>query len=399
MAEAVDAAIIGGGVAGASVAYFLARLGMRNTLVLERTAVAAGASGLASGLASFMATGHAGIAAILKASADFYASWEEEIGGPPALTRVGRLFLAPEAERAALTREVGIMRAGGHQTRILERDELAALVPGWRLDDVGLAALSPDAGYIDPPMVTTALMNRARAMGVRVYQGAEVTDLARRGERVVGVRTTRGVVEAPVVVLAAGAWTGPLLRRWAGVEAAIWPERHQVVHLKPPAGMPWPFPLCADRHHSIYFRPEPGGLVLAANSGPDEPVPDPAVFDPTTNPWYERWILDRLARRIPAMRAAEIVGGHAGVYLSSADDFPILGPVAGVDGLYCVCDTAGNGMTSSPGLGRALAEVIVHGRTFTDIGPFRATRFAEGEPIAEAYRHAAEDEAAYVPTP
>jgi len=79
--EAVDVVIIGGGIAGASAAYFLARLGVRDVLVLERSSVAAGASGRASGLVAFLAASHPGQATLLKASADFYAAWEEQIGG------------------------------------------------------------------------------------------------------------------------------------------------------------------------------------------------------------------------------------------------------------------------------------------------------------------------------
>ena len=99
-------------------------------------------------------------------------------------------------------------------------------------------------------------------------------------------------------------------------------------------------------------------------------------------------MVQQLARRIPAMREATIVGGHAGVLPKGPDGYPLLGAMEEAQGLYCICDTGGNGMTASPGMARALAEVIVHGRTFVDIHPFRPSRFAEGEPITSAYRHA-----------
>ena len=386
MAELVDAVIVGGGIAGASIAYFLARLGVRDILVLDRAAVAAGASGRASGLVSFLVTGHPLSAALLKASADFYADWEEQVGGAPAINRVGGVLLASASERDGVARDLRVMREAGHQGRMVERDELAALVPGWDLTDVDCAAYSPFSGYIDPPMVTTALMNRARALGVRVYQGAEVIHLTTRNGRATGVTKRRGEVVAPVVVIAAGAWTASLLAE-VGEAPEIWPERHQVMHFRPPAEMPWPFPVAADVHNSVYFRPEHGGLVLAANIGPDQRDVNPEDFENGADPWYGRWIQEHLARRIPAMREATVAGGHAGVYLSSADDFPLLGPVGDVEGLYCLCDTAGSGMTSSPGLGRALAETIVRGKTFVDISPLRPSRFAERQPFTEPYKH------------
>lgn len=394
MSEAVDVVVIGGGVAGASMAYFLARSGGRNVLVLERSTVAAGASGRASGLVSFCATNHPAQAALLKASADLYATWEQEIGGPSAITRVGGLLPASEADLPALEREVAIMRDAGHDTRLLNRAEVAALAPGWNLNGITAAAYSPGSGYIDPPMVTTALMNRARALGARVYQGAEVTGIRMQGGRVLGVDSNRGAVDAPIVVIAAGAWSAQV-GRLAGAELDVWPVRHQVLHLKPPASLPYPFPVCGDARNSVYFRPEHGGLVLAANSGPDdypdEPPGDPDHFDPTAAPWYGRWIMQHLARRVPAMAEAEIVGGHAGVYPKGSDNFPLLGPLREAEGLYCLCDTAGGGMTSSPGLARALAETIVHGRTFVDIAPFRPSRFAEHDPVTTPYRHASSE--------
>jgi glycine/D-amino acid oxidase-like deaminating enzyme len=148
-----------------------------------------------------------------------------------------------------------------------------------------------------------------------------------------------------------------------------------------------PFPVCGDRQIGVYFRPERGGLITAANTGADDRVADPAIFRDEPDPLYGRWILERLASRLPVLRGGEVVGSHAGVYLSGADDFPVIGAVPGVAGLYCVMDTAGNGMTSSPGLGRALAESIVLGKTFTDLHPFRPGRFAEGDLVAAPYRH------------
>jgi sarcosine oxidase subunit beta len=240
-------------------------------------------------------------------------------------------------------------------------------------------------------MVTTALMNRARALGARVYQGAEALAIDVEGGRVTGVVSNRGAIKAPLAIIAAGAWSAAV-GRLVGADLPVTPSLGRVAHLKPPAGMPYPFPVSGDDKNHVYFRPEPGGLVLAADEGPDDypdtPSADPERFDPGAPEWFGQWVVQQLSRRIPAMRDAEVVGAHAGVLPKGPDNYPILGAMQEARGLYCICDTGGNGMTASPGLGRALAELIVQGHTFVDVHPFRPSRFAERDLITAAYRHA-----------
>jgi glycine/D-amino acid oxidase-like deaminating enzyme len=387
--ERVDVLVVGAGIAGASVAYFLARAGVKQVLVLDRTGIASGASGRSSGVVAWnnpLVGAHPGSAALFKAAADFYRDWTGEIGGEPAVRQVGCLDLVPASGRAALERSVAIMQAAGHETRIVERAAIAGLARDWNLDDIAVASSSPSSGYIDPRSVTIALMQRAQDLGVRLYQLAPVTRVRTWDGKVVGVDCERGPIDAPVVVLAGGAWTASL-GRLAGTALPVRPLRHQVLVLTPPPGLRVPFPNCLDYQNGIYFRTSPDGHVVAGNcvaiaDDPHEPPPDPDRFDPSPAPWYEHWILSRLARRIPGMREATVVGGGAGVFAVSPDEFPLLGPLGTAEGLFCVADTGGYGMTCSPGLGRALAETIVHGSTFTDITPFRPSRFAEGQPLA-----------------
>ena len=391
MAETVDVVIVGGGIAGASVAYHLATLGVRRVLVLESTAVAAGASGRASGLLTFLAGCHPVQAALLKYSFDFYHAWTDLVGGAPALMEVGALLLLPEAQRGAAARETALMQAAGHDARLIGRAEVQDLVPDWDLTGIDLAAYSPGSGVIDPPMATTALMNRARALGVRVYTGTPATGFLLEGGRVRGVQTARGAIQAGATVSAAGVWSAALVRL-AGMAIEVAPAHHPVTHLSLPEGYAGRMPCCSDLPHNIYFRPEPGGLAAAGamRAEPEFPIaPDALIegFDAGAPSWLGPWAQARLARRIPALSAATVAGGHAGIYAVSPDGFPILGAVPGVEGLYCLSDGAGNGMTSGPGLGRALAEILVDGHAGIDTAIYAPDRFAAGRPNRPAYHH------------
>lgn len=391
MAETVEVAIIGGGIAAASLAYHLAVLGVRGVLVLETSAVASGASGRASGLLTFLAGCHPTQAALLGYSADFYRRWPDLVGGAAALTPVGALLLLAEAQRGPATREVALMQAAGHDTTLLERHELAALLPGWDLTGVDLAAYSPGSGYIDPPMATSALMNRARSLGVRVYQGARVTGIRIAAGQVAGVTSTRGEIRTKTVVIAAGAWS-TVVGRLAGLPIPVEPAWHPVAHLVQPADLKEPIPCCSDPQHNIYFRPEPAGLLAvgAMQEEPAFPLPPAASvegFDPAAAQWLGPWARQQLARRIPALARAEVAGGHAGVYAITPDRYPLLGPFEAVRGLYAIVDGAGNGMTSGPGLGRALAETIVQGKAWLDTSLYDPDRFGRGTTNRPAYHH------------
>jgi len=392
MAETVDVAIIGGGIAAACLAYHLAMLGVRDVLVLETSAVASGASGRASGLLTFLAGCHPTQASLLRYSADFYHRWPDLVGGAAALTPVGALLLLAEAQRGPATREVALMEAAGHDATLLGRGELEALLPDWDLAGVDLAAYSPGSGYIDPPMATTALINRARSLGVRVYQGARVTGIRIAAGWVAGVTSTRGEIRTETVVIAAGAWSAQV-GRLAGLPIPVEPAWHPVAHLVPPADLATSIPCCSDPQHNIYVRPEPSGLLAigAMREEPGFPPQPPASvegFDPAAPGWLGPWARERLARRIPSLAASEVAGGHAGVYAVTPDRYPLLGPFEAMHGLYAIVDGAGNGMTSGPGLGRALAETIVEGRAWIDTSLYDPDRFARGTPNCPAYHHA-----------
>lgn len=391
MTESVDVAIVGGGIAGASLAFYLARAGVRNVLVLERTAVAAGASGRASGLLTFLAGSHPTQAAVLRASADLYRDWGDLVGGAPALTPTGAVLLLAEDRRRFAEREVDRMRAAWHDLVLLERRDAETLLPGWDLTGVDLALYSAGSGAIDPPYVTTALMNRARALGARVYQGVTARAIRVQSGRVAGVETERGRIAADTVVIAAGVWSAGVARL-AGVALPIWPVRHEVVHLAPPPGSrPAALLCCSDPANGVYLRPEAGGLITAGPMQDDERLPESLdamdAFDAGIGRDRGAEVRARLARRIPSLAGAAIVGGHAGVFALSPDCYPLLGSISGIEGLHVICDTAGNGMTSSPGLARALAETIVHGHAFVDIALYRPSRFAGGATISPPYHH------------
>jgi glycine/D-amino acid oxidase-like deaminating enzyme len=203
---------------------------------------------------------------------------------------------------------------------------------------------------------------------------------------VVGVESSRGPFDAPIVVIAAGAWSVPLAAS-AGLELPVQVWRHDVAYLRRPAAIER-HPVLIDFANSIYARPEGEHLTLVAledgnplGGSPDAPV------DAAAHGFLEK-AAARLAQRWPVMNEAGLHSAHSGQDGITPDMHPIIGP-AGPAGLYLDTGFSGTGFKIAPAVGAALAQLIAEGRSRdVDLGIYRFERFAAGELIAGEHPYA-----------
>ena len=382
-ATTADAVVVGAGVQGASLAFQLARRGLR-VLVVERQAVAAGATGRSSGFVRM----HYDLAVETRlawASYPYFADWAERVGvGDCGFVRTGFLQLVPASFADALRANVAIHRVIGVPTRVVGPDEVAQILPGIATDDIVAAAHEPDSGYGDPTGTAAGFIAAARRAGATLWGGTRLTGIRVAGGRVAGVETDRGPVDAPVLVDAAGAWAGELAAM-AGVDAPVEAWRHDTAYFGLPAEHPTGLPIVIDHGQEVYFRPEGGDLLLVGleagnviGGSPDRPMA--GLSDGTIES-----MADRVCRRVPWMAAGDYRTAHGGQDGITPDQRAILGP-AGPDGFWLDCGHSGTGFKTAPAVGASLAEWIVDGRPATvDITVFGLERFAagrrlEGEP-------------------
>ncbi|MCJ7712114.1 MAG: FAD-binding oxidoreductase, partial [Chloroflexi bacterium] len=232
MTDTADVIVIGAGVQGASLAFHLAARGA-SVIVLERSTVAAGASGRSSGLVRM----HYHLLAETRlawASFPYYRDWAERVGGECGFTRTGFLWIEPATNGDRLRASVADQQALGIETSVVDAGEMRRIAPGLEVDDDEVAAFEPDSGYADPSGTTAGFIRAARDRGARLVQGAEVTAITVHGGRVTGVETTRGSFAAPVVVNAAGGWAGRVAEL-AGLEIPITVWRHDTGYLGVPS--------------------------------------------------------------------------------------------------------------------------------------------------------------------
>jgi len=375
-----DVIVVGAGVAGASTAFHLSRLGA-DVLVVDRGTAGSGMSSRSSAMIRMHYTFRPEVELAVR-SDRMFDSWTELTGRPAFVRRTGFARLVLPGEEDALRANVAMQRDCGARAEVLAAAGFAALAPGFRTDDLTDVAWEPDGGYGDGALVAGDLLAAARERGVRYRPRTPVRALLRQGDRVTGIQTTDGEDHAGVVVAAAGVWS-PALLASIGVDLPIETEFHEVAVLSHPPGQGTPV-ACIDSTTQSYFRPEAGGTMTLVGSFTGPRGMDP---DRVAAPDGLAALVGAAARRVPALADAGIVRGVTGVYDMTPDGRPLLGELPGLSGLVLATGFSGTGFKISPAVGEAVAALVTGSPVAgsVDITPFRPGRFAEGRPVSPPY--------------
>ncbi len=379
MTDTADVIVIGAGVQGASLAFHLASRGA-SVVVLERSTVAAGATGRSSGLVRmyYDLLAETRLAWI---SYPYFRDWAERVGGECGFTRTGFLWIEPPSGDDRLRATVADHQALGIETSVVDAAEMRRIAPGLAVVDDELAAYEPGSGYADPSGTASAFMHGARDRGARLVQGAEVTAISVDGGRVTGVTTSRGSFAAPAVVNVAGAWAGRIARL-AGLDIPITVWRHDTGYLGAPASVARPIPVVIDSANAMYLRPEGPELVLIGLEDHSGMGGSPDRETSEADPDFRDRATERIIRRVPGLIDGTFRTSHSGQDGITPDQRPILGP-AGPAGFYLDCGHSGTGFKTAPAVGLGMSQLILDGKaTSVDIAPFELGRFAEGRHLA-----------------
>lgn len=380
MTPAPSVVVVGGGVMGASITYHLAELGVTDTLLLEREALASGSTARTQGVLRMHYSNEV-TTRMAWESLGVYRDFEGLIGSPSGYVQTGYLLAVPDSYGEALRRNVAMQAALGVDTAEVDAGELAELAPSIETQDGEAYAYEPQSGYADGHLVTGGYARRAEELGARVVSRAAVDEIAIGGGRVTGVRSGREVIPTGAVVIAAGPWSGPLLGA-LGVDARLSTVRHQVlVVTRPPA---LTHPTLGDVVNGFSGRMDAPGLSLAA-LGED---PDPSGPDR-----YRRGVdqgavaagMAAMAARVPAMADAGFVRGWSGLLTVTPDWHPVIDRVEGIDGLYVAVGFSGHGFKMAPAVGRAMAEVVLGAEQTIDVSALRLGRFEENDLLKSSY--------------
>jgi len=376
MEKTADVAIIGGGVHGCSVAYNLCRLGLEVSL-FERGYLASGATGRsAAGVRHQFGTEINCRLALWNIK--LLEGLAQELDYPRDLefSQGGYLLLADTpGQLAQFRKNVALQRSLGIPSVILSPAEVAELAPSLNLEGVLGASFCHRDGHVNPFHLTWAYARAAKRLGARIHTFCEVERVRVDSGWVRGVQTAGGPVEAPVVVICAGA-EGADLARQAGLEVPLYAERHQILVTEPVTHFLDPLVLCFG--DGTYFKQTPHGSLLIG------------IGDPTEQKGYGQessWqFLEKAARlvthHLPALADVRVVRQWAGLYDITPDSQAIIGPTD-IKGLWLDIGWSGHGLQFAPSIGLILSQLILGQAPLVDVGPLNLGRFAAGELVPE----------------
>lgn len=377
MTTSADVVIVGGGVIGASIAYHLTRRGVRDVLVLERDRLGSGSTSKNAGGIRLQFSTEINVR-MSQRSLPALLRFEDEMGIDPQFHQVGYLFLiTDERDVAPFERSLALWERLNVPAVRLGREEIPAIFPELRVDDVRFATFCPADGHADPNSILQGYVARAREGGARFEEGTNVTAIERDGDRVTAVRCGDRRITCGTVVDAAGAWAGEVAAQ-AGISVPVVPLRRQIFITNPVPGFDRDFPMTIEFASGLYLHHDSGGVLL----GMADPR-DPVGFDDRVNWDFLPDVVERGLARLPLLERATFKTGWAGFYEDTPDKHAILGRVPGLDGFVCAVGFSGHGLMHAPATGELVAEVICGVPTSLDIAPLRLARFAENDLVVE----------------
>jgi len=369
--QKAEIAIVGGGVMGLAIAYYLARRGMTDVVVIERGYLAEGASGRNGGGVRQQWSTEINIK-LMQESVELCRRFAVDVGVNVWFRQGGYLFLArSKQEVARLEKNIALQNRCGVATRMLEPKQALGIVPELNLEGIVGAAFNPTDGILFPWPFLWGYARQAAAMGVKIFTQTPVISLAARDGGGYDVRTERGTVSARRVVNACGAWS-PKLAELVGVKVPTFPIRHEICSSEPlkPFLRPMVSELASGLYCSQSMRGEIVGGVTIPGHGSTYAMGSTFEFLTT----YAR----RLTRLMPILGEIKVLRQWAGPYDQSPDGNPIVGPSPDHPDFFLACGFVGHGFMMAPIVGKLYAEWLTGGTPHEIFSRYRLARFTDG---------------------
>ncbi len=365
--------VIGGGVVGLSTAYHLARAGVTDVVLLERSDLGSGSTCRAAGGVRAQFSDAVNIelgARSLKTFETFSDTFGQEID----LHQVGYLFLLDQPDQvAAFEQNVALQNELGVPSRMIEVAEATALSPLVNPEGLLAAAYSPTDGHCTPESVVAGYAAAARRVGAHLVPHCAVTSIGSNGGSVTEVLTEAGPIATETVICAAGAWSREV-GAMVGVDLPVEPLRRQILTTAAIPGLDRHTPFTIDFSTSFYFHGEGPGLLL----GMSDPHETPGFKVQPSEEWLPR-LGEAIERRAPAISDVGLRRGWAGLYEMTPDHNGLVGEAEDVSRFLYATGFSGHGFLMGPALGEVMRDLYLGRPPVVDVHPLAATRFARSD--------------------
>jgi len=389
--------IIGGGVIGCSIAYHLTKVGISETLLVERRRLTCGTTWHAAGLIGQL-RGSSRMTQLARYTADLYRDLEEETGQATGFKQRGSISLATNESRfEELKRNASMAKVFNLQVDVLRPEEVKERYPPINIDDLVGAIAIPSDGQANAIDVTQALAKGARSRGALIFENTQVTEILHDGERVTGVRVGDAIIRANAVVLSAGMWTRDLAAS-IGVHVPLHACEHFYIVTEPFPALTPDLPVLRDYDSCAYYKEDAGKLLLGAFEPKAKPwgmdgIPEDFCFDelPEDIEHFEP-ILFSAIERLPALADVGIQTFFCGPESFTPDVRYHLGETPELRNCYVAAGFNSIGLQSAGGAGKVMAEWIRDCRPPVDLWevdvrrnlPFQSNRRYLRERVGES---------------
>lgn len=372
--------VMGGGIAGTSVAYHLAKGGKRDVAILERNTLTSGTTWHAAGLIMQTRGTHA-LTEIAKYNAELYSALEKETGQATGFKRNGTLGVARTKERLYETaRNASVAKSFGLDAHMISPAEAKNLYPAINSSIIEGAVFIPGDGQTNPVDTCMALAVGAKQNGVKIFENSEVSDLWRTTEGRYQVRTNLGVFEAETLVLACGLWTRDLASK-LGARIPLYAAEHFYVVTESMNFVTPNLPVLRDTDGHVYLKEDTGKLLVGAfepwgKALPMEKLPEKTAFIELQEDWdHFELPMTKAIEIVPELANTGIAKFFNGPESFTPDLLFMIGEVPGSKNLFVSTGYNSEGIEYGAGAGRALAEWIIAGEPQMDISFVDVARF------------------------
>ncbi len=377
--------IIGGGIIGTAVAYFLSRYPEAEVTLFEKNSIGSGTT--AKSAATFCLIDDS-IAhefwSVRLFGFKFYTELEKKSPGSTGFEKTGTLTVCPYKEYEMYVKQaVALATASGYQAEYwTDPRKIHGIIPDLNLEGIRGAGWCPEDGFFDATMTANTLARLAREAGVQIHIGTQVEGFCVENGKVTGLQTGKGRFDFDVVVDASGPWARHTAQL-VGLQLPIWHTKAEVFILEPAEKLGYSFPVL--KYPRFYARRDKGNVFICKSHQSmdlNDPMhagfwdPDQLPMTGGTDPYFWEFLTEELMKHYPRLLESSLANEWVGYRAEPPDFLPVLGPTP-MEGYVLAAGAGGNGVIEAPTIGRDLADYLMTGASSWYLDRLPLARFAE----------------------